>query len=129
LKALKDDFPPGTQIYKTTVSPAGSIEVLASATTIMLINKTASSITVSLNGNIVFLSPYEVSVLRGWPYVVSHMGVAHQANSNLIVQEWRSKGQTRTGHHIVPADQARSSFLQDYHLLAWLHQKRALPAQ
>ncbi|GAC1617908.1 MAG: hypothetical protein NVS4B7_10240 [Ktedonobacteraceae bacterium] len=32
--------------------------------------------TVILNGSIVFLSPYQVSVLSGWPYVVSHWGVA-----------------------------------------------------
>ncbi|GAC1407558.1 MAG: hypothetical protein NVSMB49_27580 [Ktedonobacteraceae bacterium] len=76
LKALKDDFPPGTQLYTTTVSSSRSIEALASATTIMLINKTAGRMTVILNGSIVFLSPYQVSVLSGWPYVVSHWGVA-----------------------------------------------------
>jgi hypothetical protein len=63
-KAFKDSFAPGTQIYKTTVSPPGSIEVLASATKIMLVNKTANSIIVSVNGAIVSLRPYQVSVVN-----------------------------------------------------------------
>ena len=63
-KAFKDYFAPGTPIYKTTVSPSGSIEALASATMIMLVNKTANSITLSVNGAIVSLSPYQVSVVN-----------------------------------------------------------------
>jgi hypothetical protein len=61
-KAFKDYFAAGTQIYKTTVSIPRSVEALASATTIMLVNKTAESITVSVNGATVSLSPYQVSV-------------------------------------------------------------------
>lgn len=60
-KAFKDYFAPGTQIYKTVVSTPESVEALASATTIMLVNKTAKSMTVSVNGSIVSLGPYEVS--------------------------------------------------------------------
>ena len=63
-KAFKDYFAPGTRIYKTTVSPPGDIEVLASAAVVMLVNKTASSMTATVNGAFVSLSPYQVSVVK-----------------------------------------------------------------
>lgn len=63
-KALNDDFAPDTEIYKTTVSPPGSVEALASATTVMLINKTAKSMIVSVNDATLSLSPYQVSVYK-----------------------------------------------------------------
>jgi hypothetical protein len=63
-KAFKDCFAPGTPIYKTSVSKPASIEALASATRIMLVNKTANSITLSVNNTIVTLDPYQVSVIN-----------------------------------------------------------------
>ncbi len=63
-KVFKDYFAPGTPIYKTIVSKPASIEALASASMIMLINKTASSIILSVNGAIVSLSPYQVNVVN-----------------------------------------------------------------
>lgn len=63
-KAFKDDFAPGTHIYKTTVSRPSSLEALASATAIMLVNKTANSLSVTVNGALVWLSPYQVSVIK-----------------------------------------------------------------
>ncbi|MFL5628338.1 MAG: hypothetical protein ACJ788_22390 [Ktedonobacteraceae bacterium] len=68
LKAFKDYFAPGTRIYKTTVSAPRSIEVLASATRIMVVNKTARSITVNINDLIVSLNPYQVSVVNLQPH-------------------------------------------------------------
>lgn len=62
-KAFKDYFPPGTKIYKTVVSSPESVEALASANNIMLVNKTAKSLTVDVNGFIVSLSPYQVHVI------------------------------------------------------------------
>jgi hypothetical protein len=63
-KAFKDYFAPGTTIYKTIVSTPGSIAALASATRVMLVNKTANSITFTVNSTTVSLSPYQVSVMK-----------------------------------------------------------------
>jgi hypothetical protein len=63
-KAFRNYFAAGTHIYKTTISPPGSIEALASATKIMLVNKTANSISISVNDNIVLFSPYQVIVVN-----------------------------------------------------------------
>ena len=61
-KAFKDYFAPGTQIYNTVVSAPESIEALASASHIMLVNKTTKSLTASFNGSVFALSPYQVCV-------------------------------------------------------------------
>ena len=63
LKAFKDYFAPGTKLYRITVSIPESVEALASATKIMLVNKTAHSITVTVNGVAVSLSPYQVYLM------------------------------------------------------------------
>jgi hypothetical protein len=63
-KAFKEYFAPGTPIYKTSVSQPVSIEALAAATRVMLVNKTANSITLSINNTIVTLYPYQVSVIN-----------------------------------------------------------------
>ncbi|MGZ3623653.1 MAG: hypothetical protein ACXWPS_00840 [Ktedonobacteraceae bacterium] len=61
-KAFKDYFAPGTAIYNTVVSAPESIETLASASHIMLVNKTTKSLTASVNGSFFALSPYQVCV-------------------------------------------------------------------
>ena len=63
LKDFKDYFAPGTKLYRITVSIPESVEALASATKIMLVNKTAHSITVTVNGVAVSLSPYQVYLM------------------------------------------------------------------
>ena len=63
LKAFADVFPPGTPLYRTDVSLPGAVEVLASATKIMLVNKTAQTMNVSVNGVTTRLAPYEVKVI------------------------------------------------------------------
>jgi hypothetical protein len=67
-KAFKDDFAPGTRLYKTTIFPTGHVDTLASASTIMLVNKTPNTLDVSVNGSIVTLAPYQVAILPrdGW---------------------------------------------------------------
>jgi hypothetical protein len=62
-KAFKDHFAPGTQLYKTTIVPAGRVDAVASATTIMLVNKTPNTLDVSVNGAARTLAPYQVLVL------------------------------------------------------------------
>jgi len=77
-KAFKDDFAPGTKLYRTTVEAARDVEALASATKLMLVNKTNKTITVTVSVNdkasmfssdhsgasqTISLSPYQVSVL------------------------------------------------------------------
>jgi len=62
-KAFKDYFAPGTTIYKTTVSTPGSIEALASATKVMLVNMTANGIPVTVTNTTVWLNPYQVLVM------------------------------------------------------------------
>jgi hypothetical protein len=63
VKAFKEDFPPGTLIYKATVSAPAEAEALASARHVMLVNRTASTISVSVNGSSVSLSRYQVLVV------------------------------------------------------------------
>ncbi len=63
-KALKDHFPPGTTLYKTINSTPESIETLASAHAIMLINKSASKILVLVNEHKVILHPYQVNIVQ-----------------------------------------------------------------
>jgi hypothetical protein len=62
-KAFKDYFGPGTQIYKTTVSDPESIEALASANHIMLVNKTARSFNVGIGNTVVVLKSYQVETI------------------------------------------------------------------
>jgi hypothetical protein len=63
VKAFNDYFGPGTQIYQATSSSPNEVEALASLDKTMLINKTSSALTVSLDGNDVSLAGYEVRVL------------------------------------------------------------------
>jgi hypothetical protein len=63
-KAFRDDFAPGTMIYKTVVSLPAQVEALASATHIMLVNKTPQRLVISVDGTPVLLNPYQVSVIN-----------------------------------------------------------------
>lgn len=70
-KAFKDYFGPGTNLYETTISPAGRVDALASADTVMLVNETATTLLVSVDGNVVSLTPYQVTVLRSGSFHAS----------------------------------------------------------
>jgi hypothetical protein len=61
-RAIHDYFPPGTALYKST-SSSPNVEVLASATHTLLINKTPTSIVVTVNGTAITLGGYEVRIL------------------------------------------------------------------
>ncbi len=61
-KGMKDYFPNGTQLYTTTFSDA-NIEVLASASKMMLVNKYNASKTVRVNGTTYTLVAYAVSFI------------------------------------------------------------------
>jgi hypothetical protein len=61
-KAFHDDFGPGTQLFKADSSSA-DVEVLASASHVLLINKRSNIVGVDVNGQRVELKPYEVRVL------------------------------------------------------------------
>jgi hypothetical protein len=63
-RAFKDYFGPGTNLYKPTISPAGRVDALASSDTVMLVNETATTLLVSVDGNGVSLDPHQVTVLR-----------------------------------------------------------------
>jgi hypothetical protein len=63
-KALKDDFAPGTPLYATSVTMPASVDALASAHTVMLVNKTPASLSLQINGKLVTLGPYEVRFLN-----------------------------------------------------------------
>ncbi|HEY7122639.1 MAG TPA: hypothetical protein VH540_01690 [Ktedonobacterales bacterium] len=64
LKALNDDFPPGTLLYHTAVSFPDTVEALASAKKIMLVNKLNRPLSVSVASQTIQLAPYQVSVLN-----------------------------------------------------------------
>jgi hypothetical protein len=61
--ASHEHLKPVTQLYATT-SSSKDVEVLASATATLLINKRATPTTVSVNGQMTTLARYEVRVLR-----------------------------------------------------------------
>jgi hypothetical protein len=63
-KAFGDHFSPGTQLYKTTVSSPSLVEVLASSTDLMLVNKSAQPLLIKSNGQNFELAPYGVRVLK-----------------------------------------------------------------
>ncbi len=64
LKEVNDNFAPGVRIYQTIISSPASVEALASANRVMLVNKTANTLTVSLNyKRVVSLQPYQVGVV------------------------------------------------------------------
>ena len=61
-QSFDDFFSPGTPLYKAT-SSSSDVEVLASATRILLINKRPASTTVGVDGRLITLGRYEVRVL------------------------------------------------------------------
>jgi len=63
-KAFNQYFPPGTPLYKVTVSLPHAVEALASATNIMLVNKTANKVTLTVDGTTISLDPYQVRVIN-----------------------------------------------------------------
>ena len=63
VKAFNNYFYPGTQIYETTSSTA-NLEVLGSLDKTMLINKSSSPITATLDHNDISLAGYEVKVVN-----------------------------------------------------------------
>ena len=62
IKALKDYFGSGTQLFKTTAS-SSNITVLASRAKTMLVNHLGTSQPVTVNGTTVKLATYQVSVI------------------------------------------------------------------
>jgi hypothetical protein len=64
LNTLNDYFSPGTQVYDTRVSVPASVEALASSSHVLLVNKTAKTMTVSIDDKaVVSLQPYQVGVV------------------------------------------------------------------
>jgi len=63
VKTFNSYFGPGTQLYKASSSSA-EVEVLASATYTLLINKKDAEIKVQVNDQRLILAPYEVHLLR-----------------------------------------------------------------
>lgn len=61
-KAFKDDFAANTGIFTTAVSAPNKVEALASDTKVMLVNKTATNLSVTVNCTTVMLTPYQVLV-------------------------------------------------------------------
>ncbi|MGH7868175.1 MAG: hypothetical protein ACREP9_11285, partial [Candidatus Dormibacteraceae bacterium] len=62
VKVFNHDFGPGTRLYKAT-SSSPDIEVLASASKTLLINKRDANVAVRLNGRNVTMTPYEVRLI------------------------------------------------------------------
>ncbi len=64
LKALTNDFAPGTPLYQVTVSDPNSVVALASDRTIVLVNKTAQKLSALVEQKPVSLGPYAVVVMN-----------------------------------------------------------------
>jgi hypothetical protein len=62
VKIFNSDFGPGTRLYRAASSSA-NVEVLASATKTLLINKRDAKVEVRLNGRALTMGPYEVRVV------------------------------------------------------------------
>jgi hypothetical protein len=56
-------FGPGTKLYQTTISAPGMVDAVASATTVMLDNLRPTTLVVSVNGMVLSLAPYQVTIL------------------------------------------------------------------
>lgn len=63
VKIFNKDFGPGTKLYKTN-SSSKYIEVLASSSKTLLINKRKEDVPVNLNGKLIKLAPYEVRLIK-----------------------------------------------------------------
>ena len=61
-KAFHDNFGQGTALYQTTTS-SSSVDALASATKLLVVNKTAAGVTLSVNGTLVNLPAYGSQVI------------------------------------------------------------------
>lgn len=62
-RAVKEAFPPGTQLYHIEVSRPEMVIALASRTQALLVNKTDQALTVDVNNMRTTLDPYQVSAL------------------------------------------------------------------
>lgn len=60
---FKRYFPVGTQLYAATVTTPDQVDVVASATAVMIVNKTPNTLVVSVNGAVTSLKPYQVTVV------------------------------------------------------------------
>jgi hypothetical protein len=63
----KKYFAPGVTLYATTISPAGLVDALASATALMLVNLTPNPLVISVDGRNLVLTPYQVFAMRTTP--------------------------------------------------------------
>ena len=63
-KDFKAYFAPGTPLYQTTIAPAGFVDAVASASMVMLVNKTPNALVVSVDGKIVPLASYQSAIVR-----------------------------------------------------------------
>ena len=63
VKIFNNDFGPGTQLYKAT-SSSPDLEVLASATKTLLINKRDAQVEIEMGGSQLTMAPYEVRLLE-----------------------------------------------------------------
>lgn len=63
-REFKDNFGPGVQLYQATASPPGQVDVVASGSTAMIVNLTATTLTVSLDGRLQTMQPYQIITMR-----------------------------------------------------------------
>jgi hypothetical protein len=64
VKTLSKDFGAGKKLYPAIVSNPQEVAALATDQHILLVNKTANSLTLTLNGSTQTLDPYQVSELN-----------------------------------------------------------------
>jgi hypothetical protein len=62
IRLLHDYFGLGTQLYKAT-SSSPDVDVLASATKPLLVNKLATPLTVNVDGTVIIMAGYEMRLL------------------------------------------------------------------
>ncbi len=86
VKIFNTQFGPGTQLYSTTCSSA-DVNVLASATKTLLINKLNSAVTVVVNGTSYNLAAYEVRLLDAGQPAPANMALNKTASADSAESE------------------------------------------
>jgi hypothetical protein len=64
---FKRYFAPGTPLYQPTVTPAGLLDTVASASEVMVVNMTPNRVVASIDGTVVTLAPYQVVATHAAP--------------------------------------------------------------
>lgn len=70
---FKEYFSSGAPLYDPVITPPGRVDAVASDRAVMLVNLTSSATIVAVNGQMVTLDPYQVTIVPKWRSLPSWM--------------------------------------------------------